>query len=96
MNLDQDERTTEEIKILLKKNLVLSEENNRMLRSLRNTARFHEIVRVIYFIIIVGGLVWSYHFLQPYLEQIKGTYTSYQESQSKFTEVFNKFLPGKN
>lgn len=78
MDKEIEDRSLDEMKILLRKNIALAEENNRMIRSLRNAGRFQALVRVLYLIIFVGGFVWAYYFLQPYFEGVQNTYSSFQ------------------
>jgi Trk-type K+ transport system membrane component len=92
----ETESSFEELKRLLRQNIALSEQNNRILRSIRNSARFQSFIRLIYIVIIVGALIWTFQFLRPYLEGIRSTYESYQETQSQLQNTINKYLPGKN
>jgi hypothetical protein len=78
MDMEKDNHSLDEVKILLKKSIALGEENNRMIRSLRNAGRFQALVRVLYLVIFIGGFVWAYYFLQPYLEGFQNTYSSFQ------------------
>lgn len=94
MNPAEEEHSLEEIKILLKKNLAISGENNRILHSLRNAARFHSFLRIVFLIIIIGGIFWGYRYAKPYFDQIKNTYSTYQSTQTKFLDTMNKFIPG--
>lgn len=92
--MDQDsERSFQELKTLLKQNLSLADQNNRMLRSMRNAARFQSFMRLVYLVLFIGSLIWSYNFIKPYLDQIRGTYQSYQNTQSEIQNTINKFLP---
>ncbi len=95
MQQDLDENFQEEVKILLKKNLAVSEENNRMIRSMRNAARFHSFIRILILIVIVIAAVWGYSHFKPYFDQAKSTYDSYQQTQNKLLDTVNKYIPGK-
>ena len=79
MDKEIDDRSLDELKILVKKNIALTEENNRMVRSLRNAGRLQALMRLVYLVIIVGGFVWAYHFLQPQIQNIQDTYSSFQD-----------------
>ncbi len=69
----------EETKDLLKKTYELSIENNRMLRRIRRGHIVGIIFKILVFIVITGVGIWVYvYILQPYLEQIIGTYTNVQ------------------
>lgn len=91
--MDPNEHSNEEIKILLKKNLAISEENNRMLRGLRNSARFHSLLRFLILISIIIGIILGYRYFKPYFDQARDTYNSYNETQSRFMETMDKFIP---
>ena len=86
-----NENDAEEIKILLKKNISISEENHRLLRGLRNSARLHSFFRLIYLIILIGLAFWSYNYFKPYFDQVRGTYDTYQKNQSKIMDTLNSF-----
>lgn len=91
--MNSDDNFEEEVKILLKKNLAVSEDNNRMIRSMRNSARFHSFIRILILIAIIIASVWGYSHFKPYFDQAKSTYDSYQETRSKFSETINKYIP---
>lgn len=72
-----DEGRVEE---LLKRNLVLAEENNRMLRSMRRRAFWGGVMSLIWWAAIIGVpivLYWLY--LAPIVEQVQGTYAQIGE-----------------
>jgi TRAP-type C4-dicarboxylate transport system permease small subunit len=50
----------------------------RMVRSLYRGQRIRTILRVVYFIVIIGAMVGAFYFIQPYIEQITETYTGVQ------------------
>lgn len=66
---------------LLQRVLKLSEQNNRMLRSMRRSAMIGRLFHVFYWLIIIGLTVVSYYVLQPYI----GTMTSLLDTASQFT-----------
>ncbi len=89
-----------DVRVLLKKNLELAEENNRMLRSMRRNGRIMSIIHVLYWIVILGLALWSYQTIQPYLEQALKTYQSLQTTQhnvelkvQSIPDFFKKLLP---
>ncbi len=61
-------------RLLLKRNLELAEENNKMLKSMRNSQRINTIMRVFYWIFIIGFGIWSLQMVQPYLKTLTDTY----------------------
>ena len=80
-----------DIKELLEKNLALSQDNNRMLRSLRRANRLAFIWRIVYIAFFVGGAIFVYSYVKPYLEQARGTYESLIETQTEISEGFGSF-----
>ena len=73
-----------EEKELLKKNLELAEENNRLLKSLHRSMRIRRLVSIAYWVLIIGSAVGLWYFLEPFLEQIIGTYDG---AKSNFEEL---------
>ncbi len=58
---------TPEEKALLERVAKLSEENNDILRSMRRSNRFTNIMRIFYWVIILLVGFGSYYFIQPYV-----------------------------
>ena len=68
---------------LLTQSIKLSEENNKMLRGMRRSARFAAFLRIVYWIIIIGSAITSYYFIKPFIDPlIKGFSTVQQNIQS--------------
>ncbi len=61
---------------LLNKSVALAEENNSMLRSMRRGQRWANIVRAVYWIVIIGTAVGAFYFLQPYFDEVMRMYTT--------------------
>ncbi len=49
----------------------LTRENNTILRSLQRTSRLRTILRVSYWIIIIGLALGAFYFIQPFVEQLR-------------------------
>jgi len=47
------------------------EENNKILRSMRNAQRVQNVVHMLYWVVIIGFTVWSFQALGPLLEGLK-------------------------
>ena len=69
-----------EEKELLEKSVVLAEDNNKILRSMRNSMRWGRIMTVIYWLLIIGISVGAFYFLQPYVDQVMKTYGSFSNA----------------
>ncbi len=63
---------TPEEKSLLLQTHELAQENNEMLRSLKRSARFSIIMRVLYWVIIIGISVGAFLFIPKFLEELGG------------------------
>ena len=71
-------------KAKLDKALALSEENNRILKSLQRYMRLGRLMSLLYWVVIIGVSVGSFYYLQPYINQILKTYSSFQNLGSYF------------
>jgi len=85
--------------------LRLTKENNQMLRAMRRNARFHTLLKLLFYALIAAVLIWSYiHIIGPLLMQmldtlnkIQGASSQAQNQLSGFTDSLEKlrsFLPG--
>ena len=63
-----------ESKKLLQDTYVLTQDNNRMLRSITRSMHFSRIINIIYWVIIIGSGIGAFYFVQPYIDQITKTY----------------------
>ena len=65
-----------EDKIKLERALALSEENNELLRKIHRSLKLSRWVRVLYWVILLGASIGAFYYLQPYIDQVLGTYGS--------------------
>ncbi len=70
---------------MLERVLKLSEDNNRMLRSMRRAALVSKFVHLLYWIVIIGISVVSYYYIKPYIDSV---YSALQT-----VERVNNFMP---
>ena len=80
MDTEQD---IEELKRMVAESLEIAKDTNKAVHSLRRSARFEMVSRVIYWIIILGILGVSYTFVTPYLTQLEQAYSSLQSNLNK-------------
>ena len=85
---------TPEERSLLERTLSLTQENNTLLRKIRNSARISSIMRLFYWLIILGLSFGSYYFIQPYLDQLRQIYSGVNDgintvksAQSQFADI---------
>jgi hypothetical protein len=64
----------EEIKRLLIENLAVSKENRKISKKLLSYRRLEVIYSVAKWLIFAGIALWTYYYLQPYLEQVLAVY----------------------
>ncbi len=75
-------------KITLKRILELTEENNRMLRSARRAAWWSGFFKVIWWVVILGlPFALYYYYLQPYMNELLGTYQNVKGAADKVQGV---------
>ncbi len=61
---------------MLKKALELSQENNKMLHSIKRHLLIGRIFRIVYWVVIIGAAIGLYYYIEPYLESLKTAYDS--------------------
>jgi hypothetical protein len=77
-----------EEKEMLKKTLELSQENNKMLHSIRRNMIIGRIVRIVYWVFIIGAAIGVYYYIQPYLDSAIGAYGSVKGDLKNFGDLF--------
>lgn len=78
----------EEIKILLRKNLELTKENNRLLKKLRRATIISGLLRLVWWVVILGIPVFLYYYvLQPYLGELSAAYQNVQDGVGSMQDV---------
>ena len=81
----------EEFKVLLRKNLELSKENNRLLKKMRRNAIISNILRIIWWSVIIGLPIYLYFSIfQPYLEELAAVYKNVQTDVGNLGSIFNR------
>ena len=66
----------EQNKHLLEENLALAKENNQMLKKVLRSQKRGEIMKVVYWLLIIGIALGAFYFVQPYLESVISIYTN--------------------
>lgn len=60
-----------EEKRMLEESLELAQNNNKMLKHIRNAQRWASLTKLIYWGIIIAVAVGSYYYIQPYVDQVQ-------------------------
>jgi hypothetical protein len=71
---------TPEERSLLERTHKLAEENNEILRSMRRMNRISGVIRLLYWIVIIGISIGAYYLIQPYVESMIGLYSDAQNA----------------
>jgi hypothetical protein len=74
---------------MLRKTFELVEENNEMLKKLRRTQKFGLVIKILYWVIVIGVAVGAYYFIQPFVDQIGQTYSGLQGNIDNATNVLD-------
>lgn len=80
----------EELKQLVRQNIALTEENNKMLHGMRRSAWVSRGIRLLWIAAIVASSVYAYWYVQPYLAQILDFYGNLQSLQQKTSGFFGQ------
>ena len=85
---------TPEEKSLLERTYRLAEENNKILRGIRRSNRFSAVMRVLYWLVIIGLSIGALYFIQPYLtlmtnsiSQLQGGLNSANDAASSLKDL---------
>ena len=61
----------------------LEYENNKILRSMKRSMVWGQIMSVVYWLIIIGVSIGAFYFLQPYINKIMDLYNSVSGVEQK-------------
>jgi hypothetical protein len=73
-----------EEKELLKRTIVLAEENNQILRSMQRSMRVQRFMTLVYWVFIIGSAIGAYYLIQPYIDSLMEVYGSASEILNGF------------
>jgi len=84
----------EEVKQLLRQNLELTQENNKLLKKARRARTWGVIFRVLWWAIILGlPFILYFYFLESYVGDIVETYTGFKGGVDSVNQVNNNLPP---
>ena len=73
----------ENIEKLIKENLELTKENNKMLRKIRSYQKWQQITRALYILIIIGVTLGAFVYLQPIIKQITSIFSGSENTEAR-------------
>ena len=72
---------------MLKKTLELTQENNQMLQSIRRGIFWSRIMRIIYWVVIIGAALGAYYYISPYVDSAVGAYDNVKVDLKNFSNM---------
>ena len=81
----------DELKELVRRNIELSTETNKIVHGIRNSARWASVARFLWWGLIVAASVASYVYFQPYIQKMEQIYNSVQAGGQQAQTVGNTF-----
>ncbi|MFA6270090.1 MAG: hypothetical protein WC657_02680 [Candidatus Paceibacterota bacterium] len=79
---------TPEEREMLKKTLELAQENNDMLRSVKRGMFWGRVIKIAYWLIIIGAAVGVYYYITPYIDSAVGAYGNVKVDLKSFVDLF--------
>jgi len=73
--------------------LELTRENNKVLRRMNRKMIWGQVFTVLYWLVILGVVGWSYYYFQPYLEEYIGVYKKLMQLVSGGSETVGNLIP---
>jgi uncharacterized membrane protein len=73
---------------MLKKTLELTQENNKMLHSIKSSMFWGKVMRIVYWVIIVGAGIGIYYYVEPYIDSAVNAYGDIKVDLKGFTDLF--------
>ena len=73
-----------EEKELLERTLKISEENNKILKSMRRVGRLGVAFKIFYWLVIIGFGFGAYYFIEPYVKQFNTAYLQFNNTVKNF------------
>jgi len=65
---------TNDLKDLIRENIRITEDNNRLLRKIVSANRWARIFKVLYWVVIIGSMIGIYYYVQPVLIDLLDAY----------------------
>ncbi len=65
-----------ELRGMFEESLALAKENNKMLRAMRKSQKLAQLLRGLYWVLIIASMVAAYYFIQPYIDTVTNAYSN--------------------
>jgi hypothetical protein len=80
----------QEDKRKLERLLDISEENNKILKTLLRNMRWGRLLRIIYWGLIIAASVGAFYYFQPLIDELSGAYGAFQGEVGKVNSLFGR------
>lgn len=88
--MDQDLRKLiEENQSLLRKNLEISQNNNKKIKKIQSHIRRTMVAKYVYWIIVIGVTASALYFSKPYINDAVDTYNDFRDTVDQSSEIIN-------
>lgn len=81
----------QELRKMVEETMELSKDNNRILHSIQRREKITQVMRIIYWLFILGIAAGAYYYIQPYIDQLVKAYTGIVDTQHKMADISGKF-----
>ena len=83
-----------EEKRILRDNLQLSKENHKILKKMQRNASWSRGLRIVYWLVIIGGALGAYYYIQPFVDSARDTIANIQDGAMTATNGVTKTAAG--
>ncbi len=83
----------DELRDLVKKNLELTQETNRIVRGMRRSARWGRFISIVWWLAVAAVTAAAYYYyVLPYVQQIEAAYNSGQNFQQQAQDFLQNYM----
>lgn len=79
---------TPEQERMLRESLTLARENNEAIKKLYRSMVVGRVIKVVYWVILIGAAIGAFYFVQPYVDTIKSIYGGVGDPQEALQSFF--------
>ncbi len=70
---------------MLRENLRLSKDNHKILKKMQRNAFWGRGLKIIYWLVIIGGALGAYYYIQPFIDSLREGFESIQTEAEGMT-----------